>query len=71
MKRSKRLSRSFLKAAMPNASMAKSTGIKIAAARGTETAQAMTIIDTANEPSPTPRPLLLMPSNSTAGTETR
>ncbi|WP_369910319.1 hypothetical protein [Limnohabitans sp. MMS-10A-192] len=38
---------------MPNASMTKSTGIKIAAARGTDTAKA--IIGTANEPSPAPR----------------
>ena len=41
------------------------TGIKMAAASGTVTASA--IMGTASEPNPAPKPLLLMPSKSTAG----
>ena len=44
------------------------TGIKMAAACGTLTARA--IIGTAKEPKPAPKPLLLIPNSSTAGTAT-
>jgi hypothetical protein len=53
---------------MPSTSMTSSTGIRIAAACGTVTASA--IIGTASEPKPAPKPLLLMPSSSTAGSAT-
>ena len=45
------------------------TGIKIAAAWGTVTASA--IMGTAKEPKPAPKPLLLTPKSSTAGTAIR
>jgi hypothetical protein len=50
---------------MPSTSMRNSTGIRIAAASGTLTASA--IMGTASEPKPAPKPLLLIPSSSTAG----
>ena len=63
------LSKSLRSAAMPSRSMSSSTGIRMAAACGTLTASA--ISGTASEPKPAPKPLLLMPSKSTAGTDTR
>ena len=65
---SKVLSKSRRNAAMPSTSISSSTGIRIAAACGTVTA--MAIIGTASEPNPAPKPLLLMPSSSTAGMAT-
>ena len=50
---------------MPRMSITSSSGIRIAAACGTVTTSA--IIGTASEPKPAPKPLLLMPSSSTAG----
>jgi hypothetical protein len=54
---------------MPSRSMTSSTGMRMAAAWGTVTASA--IIGTASDPKPAPKPLLLMPSSSTAGIATR
>ena len=51
---------------MPSRSITSSTGIRMAAACGTLTVNA--IKGTASEPKPAPKPLLLMPSSSTAGT---
>ncbi len=65
---SKRLSTLLRKAAMPSRSMSSSTGMRMAAACGTVTASA--IMGTAREPKPAPKPLLLTPSNSTAGMAT-
>ena len=53
---------------MPSRSITSSTGIRMAAACGTLTASA--IMGTASEPKPAPKPLLLTPSSSTAGTVT-
>ncbi|MNK83503.1 hypothetical protein D3C87_1033180 [compost metagenome] len=61
-------SKSRRNAARPSRSMSSSSGIRIAAACGTVTASA--IIGTASDPNPAPKPLLLMPSSSTAGTAT-
>jgi hypothetical protein len=69
MKRSSARSTSLRKAAKPNKSITSKTGIKIAAACGTVTASA--IMGTAKEPKPAPKPLLLTPKSSTAGTAIR
>mgnify|MGYP003599916444 CR=1 FL=1 len=61
-------SKSLRNAAMPSRSITSSTGIRIAAACGTVTLSA--ISGTASEPKPAPKPLLLTPSSSTAGTAT-
>ena len=53
---------------MPSMSITSSTGIRMAAAFGTVVTSAM--MGTASEPKPAPKPLLLIPSNSTAGTAT-
>jgi hypothetical protein len=66
--RNSALSKSLRNAAMPRTSITNSKGIKMAAASGTVTARA--IIGTAKEPKPAPKPLLLMPKRSTAGTDT-
>ena len=50
---------------MPIRSITSSSGIRMAAAWGTLTL--MAISGTASEPKPAPKPLLLMPSSSTAG----
>jgi hypothetical protein len=62
------LSKSFLYAEIPSKSITNKTGINIAAACGTVTAIA--IIGTAKDPNPDPKPLLLTPSNKTAGIAT-
>ncbi len=54
---------------MPSRSITSSKGMQMAAACGTLIASA--IIGTASEPKPAPKPLLLMPSSSTAGTATK
>lgn len=59
------LSKSLRNAAILRTSITNSTGIKIAAACGTVITIA--IMGTAKEPKPAPNPLLLIPSNSTAG----
>ena len=61
-------SKSLRNAARPMMSVRKSTGIRMAAACGTVTVNAM--MGTTREPKPTPKPLLLTPSKSTAGTVT-
>ena len=55
-------------ACRPSRSITSSSGIRMAAACGTVTASA--ISGTASEPKPAPKPLLLIPSSSTAGTAT-
>ena len=54
------------KACKPSKSITNKMGINMAAACGTVMAIAM--MGTANEPKPAPNPLLLKPSNKTAGT---
>ena len=53
------------KACKPSKSITSKMGIKIAAAWGTVMAMAM--MGTAKDPKPAPNPLLLRPSNKTAG----